>query len=95
MNINKLLNDITTGKDNETHEVIRVFAVAVIILTVLISIAGTTMEIVHFAQTGQHDLQSFFQAQVTLLLGIGGFLLSVAGAIKLKSNNEPTSTAGA
>lgn len=87
--MNKLLNDITTGKDNCTHEIIRVFATAVIVLTVIISIVGTVMEVCHFVMTGQYDLQSYFQAQITLLLGIGGFLLSVAGAIKLKQGNEP------
>ncbi len=90
--MNKLLNDITTGKDNTTHEIIRVFAVVVIALTILISLVGTSIEVIHFFQTGQFDLQSFFQANMTFLIGVGTFLLTVAGAIKLKQSNEPDDT---
>jgi hypothetical protein len=90
MPMNKLLNDITTGKDNSTHEIIRVFAVIIVGLMVVISLTGLSMEVVHFAHTGQYDLQSFFQAQITLVLGIGTFFLTVAAAIRIKAPNEPT-----
>lgn len=86
--MNKLLNDITTGPDNQTHEIIRVFSVVIIALTVFISLVGTGIELCHYIQTGQFDLQSFFQAQITFLLGVGTFLLTVSGSIKLKSKND-------
>lgn len=91
----KLLNDITTGRDNTTHEIVRVFMVVVIVILVIAFIVGTVMEIRHAVITGQWDLQSYFQAIVTFVLGIGTFLLSGAGAIKLKTSNEPTPTDGA
>jgi uncharacterized Tic20 family protein len=86
----KLLNDITTGKDNSTHEIIRVFAVVVMVLMVIICLIGVGMEVAHFIQTGQHDLQSFYQAQITLVLGLGTFFLTVATAIRIKAPNEPS-----
>lgn len=85
----KLLNDITTGKDNETHEVIRVFMLVVIIILVMAFFVGTVMEVWHALTSGQWDLQSYFQAIATFILGINSLLVSGAGAIKLKSTNEP------
>ena len=90
MQMNKLLNDITTGKDNSTHEIIRVFAVIVMVLMVIICLIGVGMEVAHFSHTGQYDLQSFYQAQITLVLGIGTFFLTVEAAIRIKSPNEPS-----
>lgn len=86
----KLLNDITTGKDNTTHEIVRVFMVIVIGIVMAAFAVGTTMEIRHAITTGQWDLQSYYQANLTFILGVGGFLLSGAGAIKIKSTNEPS-----
>ena len=86
--VNKLLRDITTGKDNDTHEIIRTFMVVTVCILVVAFIVGTIMEIRHSVVTGEWDLQSYFQAIVTFILGIGTFLLSGAGAIKLKTPSE-------
>jgi len=88
--MNKLLNDITTGIDNQTHEIVRVFMVIVMAILIIAFLVGTVMEVRHAVISGQWDLQSYFQAVVTFVLGIGTFLLSGAGAIKLKQTNEPS-----
>lgn len=93
--ISKLLNDITTGKDNSTHEIIRVFMVMVALIMLVAFIVGTAMEIIHSGKTGQFDLQSYFQAVMTFVVGVGTFLLSGAAAIKLKQSNEPQPTGAA
>lgn len=89
----KLLKDITTGKDNETHEVIRVFMLVIIVICVLAFVVGTVMEVWHALESGQWDLQSYFQAIATFVLGINTLLVSGAGAIKLKTQNEPQTEA--
>lgn len=89
--MNKILNDITTGKDNITHEIVRVFMVLVMMILVIAFLVGTVMEVRHAMMTGQWDIQSYFQAVVTFVVGVGTFLLSGAGAIKLKTGNEPNS----
>jgi hypothetical protein len=88
--LNKLLNDITTGADNSTHEIVRVLMLVVMVIMVIAFIIGSVMEIRHAVMTGQWDLQAYFQAILTFVLGIGAFLLSGAGSIKLKQGKEPS-----
>lgn len=74
--MNKILTQCLTGKDNETHDVIRWLVVVGVL-------AGIALQTYHTFTTGEFDLQQF---------GIGmGSLLSGAGvALKLKENSEPS-----
>ena len=90
--MNALLHDIDTGADNTTHEIVRVFMVIVIAIQIIAFLIGTTMEIRHALMTGQWDLQSYYQATVTFVIGIGTFIIGGATAIKIKQGNEPNPT---
>ena len=70
-----MINQCLTGKDNQTHDVVRW-------LTVLAVLTGIGLQIHHSVQTGEFDLQQY---------GAGiGILLAASGVtLKLKESTEP------
>lgn len=88
MFVSKILRDITTGRDNATHEIVRTFTVIVLGVFVMCCFVGTAIEVRHAFKTDQFDLQSYFQAFATFITAIGGFILMAAGAIRMKPENS-------
>lgn len=72
----QILQDLLTGKDGVTHDVVRWLAV----LSVVVGLSLAVYVVVWKGQP--FDLQSFG-------LGIGAVFLSVGGALKLKAETEP------
>lgn len=87
----KLLNDITTGRDNETHEVTRTFIVIILCIVVMVCCVGTLLEVIHFCRTGEFDLKSYFEAYQTFIPSIGVFLLTAIAALRIKPENSAVS----
>lgn len=95
MSIGKFFRDLTTNKDNTTHDVGRTYIVVMMIMTPIVTIWGCALETWHSYTVADHsfDLQSFFQAVSTLWLGIGAFMMSGAYSLKLKQSTDTTSSA--
>lgn len=73
--MNKLLTQLLTGKDNQTHDLIRHLG----LMGVLWFLAAESYLVI---TTGQLDMMAFGTVFPCLLLGI-------AGALKMKETTEP------
>lgn len=74
-------NNISTGKDNATHDIGRVGAIAMIIV-------GLGLQIYSVGWAGQKfDMQAFG-------LGCGALAAGVGAMLKLKENTEPNPKEG-
>ena len=89
--MNKFFKDMTTGKDNETHDIARVvmFCNAAALIPVLL--LGIGFYLYGYFETKPFDMQSFFTAVLTYTGGVGSLLISGAGAIYFKRSTEPES----
>jgi len=90
--------DITTGKDNETADVIRVAMVAIIcsliatlVLGVVTYIYGYFYSLAH-PDTKLFDIQTFFTATSTYAVGVGAFIMGGAASLYMKKTTEPDGT---
>jgi hypothetical protein len=90
--------NITTGKDNQTHDIVRSAMTAVIIVLVIVMMAGTTVYIIGYWKSlanptvKMFDIQTFFTAVSVYAVAIGSFLAGGAAAILLKKSTEPDGT---
>jgi len=93
----KFCKDLTTGKDNETHDVVRVAMiattcglVAVMIFGSLVYMAGYIYSLIHpDAKVQMFDIQTFFNANSTMAVAISAFLMGGASALFFKKTTEP------
>ena len=83
---------LTTGKDNQTHDVVR-FALAVMtcMFPVLV-LWGIIMVTWAFAQNRPFDLTATYEGFGVIVVAFGTYLAQGAGAIYMKRTTEPDGT---
>ena len=86
----KFMNDLTTGKDNETHDVVRVLMLAIVSsLVVLLWVGSGTYLYGYYTNGKPFDIQTFFTSTSTFALGVAAFIMGGAASILLKKDTEP------
>lgn len=84
--------NITTGKDNKTHDVARVAVAVGVVLFPAIVVWGIVMLTIAYVDQRTFDLQAAVNAIGTIYTGFGVFLFTGAGSILLKDKTEPSPT---
>lgn len=90
--------NITTGKDNTTHDIVRVAMVAVISTLLVTLILGALTYIYGYwvsltnPNVKMFDIQTFFTATSTQAVAISTFLMSGAASLFFKKTTEPDGT---
>ena len=85
-----LLKDITTGKDNETFDVVRVSMVAIISLLPFVLVWGIAMAtLLAFGIIKMFDMNSAFTAIMTFCVAAGSLLMSGSASLFFKKSTEP------
>lgn len=85
----RAINNMLTGKDNETHDIIRVAIAVVGILFPVMIVWGLAMESWAFARDKSFDLEAPYRGIAFLITAFGLFLGGSAGAIYWKRSTEP------
>lgn len=86
------LTNITTGKDNRTHDVVRVVLTIFAFLFPVIMLWGIAMDTAAFFLSKVFDMQSAFVGIMAFVTGVGAFLTGGGAAIWLKKETEPDGT---
>lgn len=94
------IKNMTTGKDNQTHDVVRVAMTVTICALVGVMLVGSIVYIYGYLMTVQKpdlhiilfDIQTFFNANSTIAVAISAFLMSGASALFFKKTTEPDSS---
>jgi hypothetical protein len=90
--------NITTGKDNQTHDIVRVCMVSVTVTLLVTLILGAAMYLYGYVASLSNpmikpfDIQTFFNATSTQGAAIGAFLMSGAASLFFKKTTEPDGT---
>lgn len=84
-------HNATTGKDNKTHDVVRIAIALVTVMLPLILLWGMVLETWAITRTPQvaFDMNAFFMGIGTFLTLFGAFLASGSVGILLKKTTEP------
>ncbi len=90
--MSRFLRNITTGKDNETHDIIRVAIAIVGVLFPAMIVWGLGMVTWGFAIGKPFDLEEPYRGISFLITAFGLFLGGSAGAIYWKRETEPDGT---
>lgn len=88
----RALTNMITGKDNRTHDIIRVAIAMVGALFPVMIIWGLAMESWAFARGQSFDLETPYRGIAFLITAFGLFLGGSAGAIYWKRATEPDGT---
>ena len=88
----RFLNNITTGKDNQTHDIVRVAIAIVGALFPVMIVWGLGMVTWGFAVGKNFDLEPPYRGIAFLISAFGLFLGGSAGAIYWKRSTEPDGT---
>lgn len=84
--------NLTTGKDNQTHDVVR-FAIAVMTcMFPVLALWGMMMVTWAFAANRPFDLTATFEGFGVIVVSFGTYLAQGAGAIYMKRTTEPDGT---
>lgn len=83
------LKNITTGKDNKTHDVVRVVLTVFAFMFPAIMLWGIAMDTAAFFLGKNFDMQSAFVGIMAFVTGVGAFLTGGGAAIWLKKETEP------
>jgi hypothetical protein len=86
------LKNMLTGKDNQTHDIIRVAIAIVGLLFPAMIVWGLAMETWAFAAGKSFDLEAPYRGIAFLITAFGLFLGGSAGAIYWKRVTEPDGT---
>lgn len=86
------LTNMLTGKDNRTHDIIRVAIAIVGVLFPLMIVWGLAMVTWAFAENKSFDLETPYRGIAFLITAFGLFLGGSAGAIYWKRETEPDGT---
>ncbi len=97
MSFCKFCKDLTTGKDNQTHDIVRVLIAATGCSLVAVMILGSMTYIWGYIYGTIHpelnikpfDIQTFFNANSTIAVAISAFLMGGASALYMKKTTEP------
>ena len=85
----RAIKNMMTGKDNETHDVVRVVLTIFAFMFPLIMLWGITMSTAAFFLDKNFDMQSAFVGIMAFVTGVGAFLTGGGAAIWLKRHTEP------
>lgn len=85
----QLFTDITTTKDGQSFDVVRVAMTAVIIMVVIQFATGLIAYMIGWMGDKPFPIKDYFEASMYLLLSFGGFLATGSGALLLKKTTEP------
>lgn len=88
----KLLQDITTGTDNETHEIVRTSMAIIVGMLPFVMLWGIIMQTWAFFTGKTFDLMGSFQAVLAFLAGAGAFILQGGIALFFKNKTTPDGT---
>ena len=87
--MNKFLTDITTGQDNQTHDVARVVMVVNAAMLAVVLVVGVFMDVYGYFYGRPFDVQTLFTSSLTYVGGVSALLTSGAAAIYFKRTTEP------
>lgn len=87
----KFFKDITTTRDGESFDVVRVAMTIIIFILPFILLWGVAMETIAFFSTGTKtfDMQGAFTAVLAFCAGAGAFLMSGSASLYFKKTTEP------
>jgi len=85
----KLFTDITTGKDNSTHDVARVVMVVNALMLAVVLLLGVSFYVYGYIVNRAFDIQTLFTSSLTYVGGVSALLTSGAAAIYFKRTTEP------
>ena len=93
----QLLKDITTTKDGESFDVVRVAMVLIVGMLPFIMIWGIVMQTLAFILSTKDyarvfDMSGSFTAVLAFLAGASAFLMSGAASLYFKRSTEPNGT---
>lgn len=91
-NVCKLCKDITTGRDNQTHDIARIIMLVNAVLLVPVLIIGMVAFVYGWFLGKPFDVQTMFNAALTYVGGVGALMTSGAAAIYFKKSTEPDGT---
>lgn len=85
------VNNATTGRDNKTHDVVRIAIALVTVMLPLILLWGMVLETWAITRTPSvaFDMNAFFMGIGTFLTLFGAFLASSSVGILMKKTTEP------
>jgi hypothetical protein len=83
------LHNMMTGKDNQTHDVVRVVLTIFAFMFPAIMLWGIVMSTLAFFWNKNFDMQSAFVGIMAFVTGVGAFLTGGGAAIWLKRSTEP------
>lgn len=87
--MHRAITNMLTGKDNRTHDIIRVAIAIVGVLFPLMIVWGLAMVTWAFALGKNFDLETPYRGIAYLITAFGLFLGGSAGAIYWKRETEP------
>lgn len=85
----RILQNMMTGKDNQTHDVVRVVLTIFAFMFPAIMLWGITMTTLAYVQGKNFDMQAAFVGIMAFVTGVGAFLTGGGVAIWLKRETEP------
>lgn len=88
----KFWKDITTGKDNQTHDVARFIITINGLILVLVLLIGVALFSYSYFTNKVFDIQTLFTATLTYVGGVGTLMTTGAAAIYFKQGSEPSVT---
>lgn len=86
------ISNSTTGRDNKTHDIVRIAIALVTLMLPLILIWGMLLETWATLNQKPFDMNAFFMGIGTFLTLFGAFLASSSVGILLKKTTEPDGT---
>ena len=87
------INNMLTGKDNKTHDIMR-FSVYIVALLFPVLVLWGIIMVTWAAISGKpFDLMAAYQGFAMIIAAFGTFLITGAGAIFMKRSTEPDQTA--
>ncbi len=87
----QLLKDITTIKDGESFDIVRVAMTIIIGILPFILLWGVIMSTLAFFMQRAFDMQGAFQAVLAFCVAAGAFLMSGSASLYFKRSTEPDS----
>jgi hypothetical protein len=85
------LRNMTTGKDNCTHDVVRVVLTVFAFLFPMVMLWGIGMTTLAFFMNRTFDMQGAFVGIMAFVTGVGAFLTGGGMALWFKRATEPES----
>lgn len=88
----QLLKDITTCKDGESFDVVRVSMTIITFILPFVMIWGIAMDTLAFFMNKTFDMQGAFNAVLAFCAAAGAFLMSGSASLYFKKSTEPNGT---